>query len=53
MDNRVEEKINTKIKNNEDGLPKDIRIQDPSLNVESPEERPGIGIEILGVPGRS
>jgi len=41
-------KIKTQIDNNE--LPKDLEIQDSTLNVDSNEERPGVGYEIFGIP---
>ncbi|WP_185750824.1 hypothetical protein [Clostridium sp. KNHs214] len=40
-------KVNVKIEKDKKGLPKDLEIQDSSLNVDSSEERPGVGYEIL------
>lgn len=50
MDNDIKRKFDIKIEKDEEGNLKDIEIQDSSLNIDSKEERPGIGIEILGLP---
>lgn len=42
-------KLNIKTDNDNNGLPKDLEIQDSSLNVDSSEERPGVGYEIFSI----
>lgn len=51
VQNEEKKNNNIKIENAENGSQKDFEIQDPSLNVETDEERPGVGIEIFGVSG--
>lgn len=49
MDENKKEKLKIKIENDNNGVPKDLEIQDSSLNVDSSEERPGVGYEIFGI----
>lgn len=49
MENNKGKKV-IKNENEEKGMPKDLDIQDSSLNVDTEENRPGIGIEIFGTP---
>ncbi|WP_346934751.1 hypothetical protein [Clostridium sp.] len=51
MENDKKRKIDIKIEKDENGNLKDLEIQDPSLDINSKEERPGIGIEIFGLSG--
>jgi len=50
MENNKNKKVMIKIENEEKDMPKDLEIQDSSLDVEREENRPGIGIEIFGTP---
>lgn len=51
MENTKKRKIDIKIEKDEEGNLKDLEIEDPSIDINSKEERPGIGIEIFGLPG--
>lgn len=50
MEKNKTKKINIKIENDNKGLPNELEIQDSSLDVDSSEERPGVGYEIFVIP---
>jgi hypothetical protein len=52
MENDKIKKIKVINEKDQSGSQKELEIQDSSLNTENEEDRPGIGIEIFGIPNK-